>query len=425
MVSALGAATVVGAQSAPPAAALDVRMAPLGQPLEVLLPQYRLGSFTHFAQIVPARIVPRGGAVLELPRAQRDLSTVRYRWRDASASLDDYVRRHKVMAFVVLKDGAIVAESYLYGTNDSTPFVSWSVAKSVVGTLTGVALADGAIPSIDAPAQRFVPELAESGYGTNSLRDLLQMSSGVKFIEDYSGAASLEAKAWVEGNVTRTVRYTDTIAWFKERIHPAGTRFYYASMEPVVVGWVLHRATGASLSEYLSDKIWSRLGAEHDASWMVDRPGGLEIGSCCISATMRDYARFGLLVQHGGKVGSRQLVPKAWVEAMTQPDPTRPHLHPGKLEGKPEFGYQHYWWLYPAADRAAMARGAFGQAITVDFDDRVVIVQTAMWDQADAVDNWLETAALHRAIAAHLRTAAEAPKPRGKRRVAALSGAVR
>ena len=401
LVSALWLAVVAHADDGVPVTAAN---APLGNPLEVLQPAYRLGSFTHFAQIIASRQIARGGPVAELPRAPRDLSGVRYQWGGKNVTLAEHLERNKVMAYLVIKDGAVVYETYRYGTRDSTPFVSWSMAKSFVGTLTGLAIADGKIESVDDPTTRYVPELAESGYGANSLRDLLQMSSGVKFIEDYSGAPSLEAKAWIEGNVNRSVRYTDTIAWFKERIHPPGTRFYYSSMEPEVMGWIVHRSTGDYLADYLSKKIWSRLGAEHDASWMVDRPGGLEIGSCCINASLRDYGRFGLLILNGGRAGDQQLVPEKWVRKMTRPDAARPFLHPGKLEGKPEFGYQDYWRLWPTEDNAVMARGAFGQGITVDFDDYVVIVQTAIWDRADNSEDWLEAAALQRAIIAGLRS---------------------
>jgi CubicO group peptidase (beta-lactamase class C family) len=376
----------------------DARRAPLGTPLQVLLPEYRLGSFTHFAQIMPARTIARGGPVTELPRRPRELGATSFEWNGEQSTLDAYLERNRVMALLVIRDGAIVFERYRLGTDDSTAFVSWSMAKSVVGTLVGLAIEDGKIASVDDPTTKYVPELSQSGYGANRLRDLLQMASGVKFIEDYSGAPSLEAKAWIEGNVTRSVRYTDTVAWFDDRIHPPGTRFYYASMEPVVTGWILQRATGESLADYFSRKVWSQMGAEHDASWLVDRPGGLEVGSCCINATLRDYGRFGLLVLNDGRANGKQLIPARWVREMTRPDPSRPFLAPGRLENKPLFGYQHYWWLWPETDRAVMARGAHGQAITIDFDDRVVIVQLALWERSDDPQKWVELAALQRAL---------------------------
>jgi CubicO group peptidase (beta-lactamase class C family) len=388
------------------AAAPDARTAPLGAPLQVLLPEYRLGSFTHMAQILPARIVARGGPVRELPRAERAIGDVAYQRAGRRETLDAYLQRTKVMAFLVLADGRIVHESYRQGTDERTPFVSWSMAKSVVGVLAGVAQADGSIASIADPVTKYAPALAQSGYQDNSIRDLLQMSSGVKFVEDYAATDTIEARAWVEGTVTRTVpSYADTFLWFKERTAPPGTRFYYASIEPAIVGWLLTRATGRHLADYLSEKVWRRIGAEHDASWVLDRAGGLEIGSCCINATARDYARFALMIQDMGRVGDEQVVPEEWVRESTRPDPRRAFLAPeNRLKGYP-YGYQHYWWLWPREAGAVSALGVHGQQIMIDFDDRVVVVQTANWDHASDPEATADAQAMHAAIVAALRSA--------------------
>jgi CubicO group peptidase (beta-lactamase class C family) len=415
-----GAASSGTASSGAAKLPIDASTAPLGGPLQVLLPEYRLGSFTHMAQILPARPIARGGPVRELPRAARDdLTGVVYEREPGDPAtretLGGWMERTSVMAMVVLKDGRIVFERYRQGTDERTPFVSWSIAKSVVGTLVGVARQDGFVGDLSDPLVRYLPELATSGYAPNSLRDLLTMSSGVKFVEDYAARDSIEARSWIEGTVTRTVpSYTDTFLWFKERVAPPGKRFYYASIEPAILGWVLTRATARTLADYFSDKVWQHLGAEHDASWVLDRPGGIEIGSCCINASARDYARFGQMILDGGRVGDRQVVPAAWIRASTTLDPARPDLSPAKrLNGKP-FGYQNYWWLWPAEDRAVSAHGAHGQQITVDFDDRVVIVQTANWPAA--VDPVLigDTQRLQAALVAALR-----PQPAARADVAA------
>jgi CubicO group peptidase (beta-lactamase class C family) len=356
------------------------------------------------AQILPARTIARGGPVIALGRAPRALGGVVYSWAGQSQTLDDYLARGQVMGLLVLKDGKVAYENYLLGTDEHTQFVSWSMTKSFMSTLVGLAQADGSIGSIEDNVTRYVPELAVSGYKDNSIHDLLTMTSGVKFIEDYANQDSLEGRAWVEGTVTRTVpSYTDTFLWFKERIHAPGSRFYYASIEPAIAGWIVQRATGKHLADYLAQKIWSRLGAEHDASWVLDRPGGIEIGSCCISATLRDYGRFGLMILNEGRVGKSQLVPAAWIRSATRADPARPFLHPrNTLKGTP-YGYQHYWWLFPEADRAVTAKGVFGQHIMVDFDDRVVIVMTANWDEATNPRDWTEAYNLIGALVRALR----------------------
>ena len=377
---------------------------PLGRPLEVLQPRYRLGSFTHMAEILPARTIARGGAVRELPAARRRLASVTYEWNGARHALEDYFERQRVMAFVVLHDGRVVHETYRLGTTPQTRFVSWSMAKSVASTLVGFALADGSIASLDDPLVKYLPRLADSGYRDNSIRDLINMTSGVKFVEDYAAIDSLEGRAWVEGTVKRSVpSYADTFLWFRERLHPPGARFYYASIEPAILVWLVREVTGEQPSDYLSRKLWRRIGAEHDASWVLDRPGGLEIGSCCINATARDYARLGQLFLDDGRVGREQVLPAGWVRQVRTPDPQRPFLHASnRLNGKPH-GYQYYWWLWPDDEQAISAHGVHGQQITIDFDDGVVIVMTADWDKAVSREHHGEAHELQRAIVAALR----------------------
>lgn len=389
-----------GAAALPQSAAT----APLGRPLEVLQPRYRLGSFTHMAEILPARTVARGGVVRELPAAKQPLAPVSYEWNGAARTLEDYFERNRVMAFVVLQRGRVVHETYRLGTNAQTRFVSWSMAKSVASTLVGFALADGRIASLDDPLVKYLPRLADSGYRDNSIRDLINMTSGVKFVEDYAAIDSPEGRAWVEGTVNRSVpSYADTFLWFRERLHPPGARFYYASIEPAILVWLIRAVTGEHPSDYLSRKLWSRIGAEHDASWVLDRPGGLEIGSCCINATARDYARLGQLFLDDGRVGREQVLPAGWVRQVRTPDPARPFLHASnRLNGKP-YGYQYYWWLWPDDAQAISAHGVHGQLITIDFDDDVVIVMTADWDKAVSREHHAEAHELQRAVIAALR----------------------
>ena len=400
---------------------------PLGTPLQVLLPEFRLGSFTHMAEILPSRRVPRGGPVVALPRDEHSIGDVTYRIFGKKHNVEEYLTNAKVMAYLVLKDGKVAYESYRLGTDDNTAFVSWSVAKSFTSTLVGIAQADGAIRSIDDRAASYAPALASSGYAENSIRDLIDMSSGVKFLENYAALDTLEAKAWIEGTVTHSVAsYTDTFAWFKERIHPPGTTFYYASIEPAIAAWVVQRATGKHLSDLLSERIWRKLGAEHDASWLLDRPGGIEIGSCCINATLRDYGRFGLMIMNEGRVGKAQLLPAAWIREATRTSATRAYLDPAAIHRAGRFGYHHNWWIWPEADHAASALGAHGQQIMVDFDDRVVIVQTSVWDDADNPRDVAEAAAVQEAIVASLRDRGPdgKPAPRG-RKLQARAPAVR
>jgi hypothetical protein len=376
--------------------------APVGQPLEVLRQPYLLGSWTQLYQVYPSRVIPRAGPVRPLARARNPLGPVSYEFEGTRRTLEEYFERNGVTSFLVIKDGRIVHETYRLGTDEHTLFVSWSMAKSVTSTLLGLMVADGKIASLDDPAVKYVPQLAQSGYGDASLRDLLQMTSGVKFVEDYYAQDSPEGRAWVEGVVERKLPYNETTLWFDERIHPPGTRFYYASLEPQVVGWVLREVAGEPLASIFSRRVWQKIGAEHDASWMLDRPGGMEVASCCINATLRDYGRLGQLFLDEGRVGNVQVLPAEWVRAATRPDPDRPFLHPGQLEGRHGLGYQHYWWLWPE-DGAYSARGHGGQWLYVNPRQRVVIVQTAVYDKSLPGKDFAETVAAFPAIVRALR----------------------
>lgn len=375
---------------------------PIGQPLEVLRQPYLLGSWTQLYQVYPSRLIARGGPVRPLAYARSPLAPVSYEIDGAQLTLDQYFERNGVTSFLVIKDGRIVHESYRMGTDEHTLFVSWSMAKSVTSTLLGLLVADRKVASLDDLAVKYVPQLAQSGYSDVSLRNLLQMSSGVKFVEDYYAQDSPEGRAWVEGVVERRLPYNETILWFDEKLHPPGTRFYYASIEPQVVGWVVREVSGQPLSELFSRRIWQRLGAEHDANWMLDRPGGMEVASCCINASLRDYGRLGLLFLNEGRVGDEQVVPAEWVREATRPDPKRPFLHPGHIEGKNGLGYQHYWWLWPD-DGAYSARGHGGQWIYVNPKQRVVIVQTAVWNKDLPGKDIAETVKVFPAIVRTLR----------------------
>lgn len=381
--------------------------APIGQRVDVLKAPYLLGSWTQMEQIYPSRMIARGGPVRVLPPATRALGDVRYAIDGETHDLDSYLARNAVMGLLVLKDGRIAYETYRKGTGETTRFVSWSVAKSMTSTLVGVALEDGAITSLAHEARRYVPELAASGYGGASLRDILQMTSGVRFVEDYASIDSLEGQAWLAGVVEQRLPFNETTLWFDEHLHHPGTHFYYASMEPQVSAWVVRRTMGRPLAEIVSERIWSKIGAEHDASWMLDRPGGMEIGGCCINATLRDFGRFGQLFLDEGRVGNEQVLPAAWVRAATRPDPERSFLHPGAITGAGfagslGLGYQYNWWLWPE-DGAYSAIGFGGQWIYVNPAARIVIVQSAIWTPASAGKGYRESQALFRSIVDALR----------------------
>jgi CubicO group peptidase (beta-lactamase class C family) len=209
--------------------------------------------------------------------------------------------------------------------------------------------------------------------------DLITMRSGVKWNEDYA-----DAKSDVNQFAFQPARKDgmDPVVGYMAKLpraHKAGTVFHYDTGETELTGILVSRATKKHLADYLSEKIWSKIGVEQDAIWMLDN-GGEEMGGCCISMTLRDYARFGLFFMHGGTANGEQVLPKDWVKdastSHTQVDPKRP-----------EEGYGYFWWIHPHGTYSA--EGIFGQQIFLDPKDDLVIVFNSAWEKADEDKSWI------------------------------------
>lgn len=328
--------------------------------------RYLVGWVSRRDEVSASRRVARGQRVRSLARGAEP--AWRYTWQGEARGLDDYLHRHRTTGLLVLRGGTILAERYQYDRRASHRMTSMSMAKTVVGMLVGLALDEGAIGSLHDRACDYVPELAGSPYGETELRHLLSMSSGVRFAEVYNGAddvallARLSLMGASEGGPA-------TLAPFRERERAPGERFRYSSAETQVLGLVLRAATGSTLADYLSEKVWMPMGAEADASWLVDR-GGFEAAFTGINATLRDYGRLGLLLADDGAIAGRQVVPEDWVRAATVPQAA-----PGGLSGL--FGYGYQAWVLHGARRQFAFRGVRGQVILVDPRARLVLVHTA------------------------------------------------
>ena len=331
--------------------------------------RYLVGWVSRRDEVSPSRKVPRGVRMRELLRAPEP--GLRYEWRGATRSLDDYLRDHRTTGLLVLKGNTVLAERYQYERGPAHRMTSMSMAKTVVAMLLGIALEEGAVQSLDDPAQAYVPELSGTAYGATALRHLLTMSSGVRFSETYSGCddvallARLSLLGQSEGGPA-------TVLPFDARERGPGERFRYASAETQVLGLCLRAATGKPLAEYLSTRIWQPMGAEADASWLIDR-GGYEAAFTGLNATVRDYGRLGLLLADDGMAEGRQVIPAAWVRAATTP--AAEHFEPGRAPGMLGYGFQT--WILPGGRRQFALRGVRGQFVFVDAAARVVLVHTA------------------------------------------------
>ena len=363
--------------------------------LTLLDPDKRVGNFRHLAEIFPSRPVHRAGEAFQFERAPREVD-VSIDYGDTTRSLDEFVRDTITTGMVVVKDDRIVYERYFLGATEDSLLTSFSMAKSFVSALVGIAIEDGRITGVERPVTDYVPELRGSGYEGVPIKHILQMSSGVHFDENYASWSSdvniMFAKSFVLGSPINAY----AAGLYSER--RSGERFNYISVDTQVLGMLLVHATGKPLATDLEEKIWEPLGMERDAAWVTDRKG-MEYAFCCLNATLRDYAKFGRLYLHGGDWNGRRVVPEGWVRESLVPD--QPYLrHSGEYTPDWTIGYQYQWWVPDGAENEFMAIGVWGQYIYVNPRRNVVIVKTAVDPDFDARD--MENLTAFRAIAAAL-----------------------
>jgi CubicO group peptidase (beta-lactamase class C family) len=358
----------------------DARMARLhGNPWP---PSDRVGAFTHIDALYPTRLVKRAAAPWTYKRAPAALSDP---FRD---HVTGHLSRNPVTGLLIARDDQILFEHYQYGRTDRDRFVSQSMVKSITGLLVGIAIADGAIKSVNDLPEAYVPGFKGSEYGVTTIRDLLHMSSGIEFGEQQENGRDLN-RLWrdmVSGGLIHNKGTVASITQFNHRIAPAGTRFYYASIEPDVLGVVLRYATGKSLSDYLQEKVWGVIGTEDDAKWLTDAEG-FELAHFGFNAVLRDYARLGRLLAHDGAWEGRQVIPASWMAEATTVRPSDGHLAPGRL-GSGTLGYGYLFWLLPGTRRQFLLRGDYGQDVLVDPSSKLVMVQTALERGEDVWKLW-------------------------------------
>jgi CubicO group peptidase (beta-lactamase class C family) len=367
---------------------------------------FLVGSYSHMDEIFQGQLVRRADMPSSLTHSPVE-PALRYEYQGRSLDLDQYLAGNPTTGLLIARDDAILVERYQYARTDRHRFTSQSMAKTVTSMLIGIAIAEGRIRSVDDPAAAYVPGLTGTEYGGTSLRHLLQMSSGVRFLEEYSG----------RDDVARLVNDTfglggpggvRAVTQFNERAAPSGTRFSYASAETQVLGLVLSHAVGRSVADYLQEKIWRPIGAEADATWLVDRSGH-EATFCCLNAVLRDWGRLGLLLAHNGNWRGRQIIPAAWIRDATSMRPDQPNLRPRTATRF--FGYGYQVWIFPEERRMFAFLGLRGQAIYVDPANRLVMVHTAV--RKLPVDPGVaETVALWRGVVRTLgRSNAAASRP--------------
>ena len=325
--------------------------------------------FRNIASVRPCRVVRRSanplplasGVTMALPRS--------YVFQHQTRLAEDFLAETDTVGLIVLKDGKVVHESYRLGQTATMQWTSWSVVKSMVSALVGVALEEGALAGIDRDVVHFLPELKGSAFDGVSIKTVLEMSSGARWNENYGDPDSDIARfgeamngGSLESVAARTVRE-----------YPPGTHFRYNSIETHVLGMLLARVTNMSLTDYFRSRLWDPCGMEDDAFFQIDGEG-IEMSAGGLCATLRDYAKFGQLYLDEGARNGRQVVPAHWVRTSTRPN--APHVEPGRLMPGLPFGYGFQWWL-PDSSGAFTAIGIYNQFVFVDPRASVVIAKNS------------------------------------------------
>jgi CubicO group peptidase (beta-lactamase class C family) len=342
-------------------------------------------GYRNIEKIFPTRTVKSGPNVFPLPNHPLNAG-VKYQFQGSKWNTAKFMNANNVAGLLVIKRGKIALERYRLGETPRDRWTSFSVGKSVTSTLIGAAIKDGYIKGLDSPVTDYLPGLKGSAYEGVTIRNLLTMTSGAKWNEDYSDPKSdvnqFALSAPGPDGENPIVAYMAKLP----REAPPGVKWVYKTGESDLIGVLLARATHKHLADYLSEKIWLKFGMQSDAVWMLDRSGE-ELGGCCISMTLRDYGRFGLFFMRGGTIDGASILPDGWVG-----ESTRQHV--------PGYGFQ--WWVHDNGTYEAV--GIFGQAIFIDPAEDLIIVTSSAWPQADEDKNYAISKAYFSAVTAALHS---------------------
>jgi len=337
----------------------------------VLTPGLTASTLRNVDRLFPTRTVVPSAKPKAFQPSEKQLKQVKFTVNDRTYDLFDFLAVDRISGMIILKDGKVAFETYQLGNTANTRWTSMSVAKSVTSTLIGAALKDGYIKSLDEPVTKYVPRLKDSAYDGVAIRDVLMMSSGVKWDETYTNPNSDRRALLKAQESQKRDAAMNVMAKLPRAVEP-GTKFNYSTGETQVAGEILYGAIKRPLADYLSEKIWKPYGMEAEAKWWLDSPNGLEIAGSGLSATLRDFARFGQFYLDNGMINGKSILPEGWMQEASTPK---------VLKGGTKLDYGYMWWIaltdQARADKAFMARGIFGQFVYIDPKERVIIAMTS------------------------------------------------
>lgn len=371
--------------------AQDLERIQLAKLMSMTYAENRAEAFADVDSIFPVIRIEKSATPFRFEKATRELEGVSYQWRGNTTSVLEFLERTKTTSFIAIKDDVIFCEKYFQGYSPESLPTSMSVAKSFVSALVGIALEERRIKSLDDAIDAYVPELSNSGYKGVPIRHILQMSSGIQFVETYDDASSDEMKLMMQLAGGRSiVDYASALP----SVGASGQKFNYASIDTAVLGLLIERVTGKNAAAYLEEKIWKHIGTEADAYWATDNHRNV-LAFAWLSATPLDYARFARLYLNKGRWGDRQIIPADWILESTAP--SKDHLRPGALYGPDwDIGYQYQWWVPGGEEKEFVAIGIWGQFIYVNPTKNAIIVKTSVDPLFD--EHEMETIEVFRAV---------------------------
>ena len=328
-------------------------------------------NFLNMDKIFPTREIKASKNPKPLKRNIKTLPETFF-FEGEEKNLQEYLDYFWSDGMIVLHKNEMVYENYWLGNNENKRHISWSVAKSFISALVGIAYEEGLIDSLDDPVTKYLDDFKETGYDDVTIKDILQMSSGVLFNEDYADYDSdinRFGRAVATGTSMRDFSKTLT------REREPGTYMHYVSINTQVLGFLLQEVTNKSISQYLYDKIWNPLGMEDSAYFILDDVKD-EFALGGLNATLRDYAKFGLLYLQNGRWNDNQIISKQWIEDSHSTDGI--HLVPGERETSSNpWGYGYQWWVPGFPDTDYTASGVYNQYIYIDPLSEIVIAKTS------------------------------------------------
>ena len=359
----------------------------LGTDFLLWSPNIQVEGFLYWDRIFATRPIRRGSQVFELPRAAQDID-VQFEDQGRRCDINDLMRDEHLSGLIVLQKSEILLERYAFGLTPELRWQSSSMVKSLTSTLIGAALYEDLIGSLDDEMTHYLPEFAGTAYEGVTLRHLLSMTSGIDWTEDYENMNADVQEHYIKPIAAREPGHIAKYLKTLKRIDEPGTQYYYNTGDTFLLSLILSKVTGKTVADYCTEKIWVPAGMEQDGYFMLDSDDGQEITGSCCGASLRDYARFGLLMLNDGVTpNGERILPEGWTREATAPSAPNFHKDIGdrpRLDASAFTGYGYLWWVHHPG--SFMALGAYGQWIHVEPDHGLVFVMVGAMPRETYMD---------------------------------------